>query len=119
MDFEKKRVAALKFLASTGIRPIHYAPLLFQFLWRVGIKVPPPHFADFTTNFVIRSLGCWAFLSLFLVGMIAWSGDLGNTAVLSMLLAFAAGIGLAMGFIMSIYYYYSARKHFIPPWPDF
>src|SRR5260370_24145369 len=57
MRFQQKLAAALELLASTGMRRSSYAPPLHRFLWRIGARVPPPHFLSFTANLV--SAGVW------------------------------------------------------------
>ena len=67
MSFEEKLAAALTLLESTGIRRRKYAPPLYRLLWRLGVKLPPPLFNRFATNFVF--MGTWFSIGL---GLLMW-----------------------------------------------
>jgi hypothetical protein len=115
MRFEQKLTAALGLLASTGIWRSNYAPPLHRLLWRIGARVPPPHFLSFTANFV--SAGVWfGVVWGLLMWFIVWShqGRSPNAAFVAALFA-----GLFFGLCMAAYYRYGARKHGIPLWRDF
>ena len=81
-------------------------------LWRVGLLLPPPHFASFGLNFLLFAAGfgvLWGVVMWFLV----WSrqGMSGGAA------AGSAGVaGALFGLIMAAYYRHGARKHNLPPW---
>jgi len=47
MSFDTQREQALAILARTGIWPSNYAPPALHLLWRLGLAIPPPHFARF------------------------------------------------------------------------
>jgi len=116
MHFEKKLAAALTLLASTGMWRSIYAPLLLRVLWRVGLRVPPPHFRGFATNFVLAtsSLGSAWVLAMWIV---VWSRQ-GVHLPWSAIRAAAASSGL-FGLLMAGYYGYGAQKHGIPRWSRF
>jgi hypothetical protein len=115
MTFEEKRTAALDNLASKGIRRQAYAPTLVKGLWRLGLKVPPPHFAGFFGTFAI-SAGVFGVAWGLVMWFAYWSSHGGEPLM-------AAGVsvvvGLLLGLVVASYYRYSARKHSIPRWDDF
>jgi len=115
MRFEQKLAAALTLLEATGIWRNSYAPPLWRFLWRVGVRVPPPHFVGSTANFLFTGSFFGIAWGLFM-WFTFWS-RLGTSP--------AFGVGLAIftgslfGLCMAGYYSYGARKHRIPLWRDF
>jgi len=115
MRFEQKLAAALALLASTGIWRSSYAPPICRLLWRVGVRVPPPHFIGFTPNFLFAG-------SYFGViwGLLMWFA-LWSRSGMSPGLAVGASVfaGLFFGLYMAGYYRYGAHKHGIPLWRDF
>jgi hypothetical protein len=50
MTFTTRLNIALALLARTGIRRIVYAPHTHRVLWRLGVKVRPPHFSRQAAN---------------------------------------------------------------------
>ena len=52
MNYPSKLSSALAMLATTGLSRSSYEPPLYRLLWRVGLLLPPPHFASFGFNFV-------------------------------------------------------------------
>lgn len=113
MRFEQKLTAALGLLKSTGIWRSNYAPPLHRLFWKLGARVPPPHFLSFTANFV--SAGVWFGVFWGLAMWLTGSSHHG----LSRLAAAALFAGLFFGLGMAAYYRYGARKHGIPMWRDF
>ena len=113
MRFEQKLSAALALLASTGIWSANYAPPLYRLFWKLGARVPPPHFLSFAANFVLA--GVWFGVFWGLAMWITGSSHHG----LSRLAAVALFAGLLFGLSMAAYYCYGARKHNIPLWKDF
>jgi Family of unknown function (DUF6404) len=115
MHFETKLTAALELLSSTGIWRSNYAPPLLRFLWRLGVKVPPPHFVSFAGNFaftgsyfgIIWGLAMW---------FVSWSHQ---GMPLERAFQTAIPADLIFGFLMASLYRHRARKHRIPLWRDF
>jgi Family of unknown function (DUF6404) len=113
MRFERKLSAALALLASTGIHSGNYAPPQHRLFWKLGVKVPPPHFLSFTANFVLAGVGFGVFW-----GLAMWLTGSSHHG-LSRLVAVALFVGLVFGLSAAAYYRYGARKHNIPLWRDF
>lgn len=115
MTFDEKLAAAKTLLASKGLWRASYAPTLVALLWRLGVNIPPPHFAGFLGIFVFSGCGfgvAWGLVMWF----VRWSshGVPASDAVL-----YAASVGLLFGLAMASYYRYAARKHAIPTWDAF
>ena len=113
--FDEKLAAAKKLLASKGLWRASYAPTLVAFLWRAGVRIPPPHFAGFFGVFLFSG-------AVFGVawGLIMWwlrwasHGTPATTAA-----ALSALVGALVGLAMAGYYRYSARHNAIPSWDSF
>jgi membrane associated rhomboid family serine protease len=115
MTFDEKLAAAKQLLASKGIPRAIYAPSVVALLWRLGVRIRPPHFVGFFGNFVFSGgvFGiAWGVFMWFLV----WSR---RGVPLSMAAGYAALVGLVGGFLAAGYYRYAARKYSIPAWRDF
>lgn len=68
MTFNEKLAAATTFLRSKGLRRPVYAPTFVALLWRLGVEVPPPHFAGFAGVFAFTGVafgGAWGTLMWF------------------------------------------------------
>jgi hypothetical protein len=115
MRFDEKLTAALRLLASTGILRGNYAPPLHRLLWKLGAKIPPPHFLSFTANFVWS--GIWFGVVWGLLMWFTWSRTHGISVERALTVSIFAG--LFFGLSMAAYYRYGARKHRIPLWKEF
>lgn len=115
MTFDEKVAAAKDYLAAKGISHVAYAPTLVKLLWRLGLKVPPPHFAGFFGTLLVSG----TFFGV-LWGVIMWfSGWSSHGMPLLYAIGISAGIGLAIGLCVAAYYRYAARKYSIPSWDEF
>jgi hypothetical protein len=112
MTYPHRLETALAHLAGTGIMKSNYAPPLFRILWRMGIFVRPPHFASFSSNFLLAGAWfgvVWGAIMWFFV----WPGA-GKPPVFAAITALVAGA--LFGLSMALYYRYGARKHQLPGW---
>ena len=115
MNTATKRSAALKLLATTGIRESNFAPPGVKLIWLLGVDCPPPHMARFSGTALVAGLyfaGAWGlFMSLFV-----WA-----QGTISVTEAFIASIaaGIFFGLSMASYYAIGRRKHNLPLWKDF
>lgn len=114
MNYPPKLTSALAMLAATGISRSNYEPPLYRLLWRVGLFLPPPHFASFGFNFVFNAVWfgvLWGAIMWLLVwSHLDWSGVGAAIA--------AIAVGLLFGLVMASYYRYIARKHKLPVWSE-
>jgi hypothetical protein len=120
MDEEAKREAALALLARTGMPRRSYAPPMYRHLWRLGINLPPIHFASFWTNLAV-------YASL-MVGVIMFSSLASDFTVLGhaksareieimVITALVVGSVTAAG--IAAYYAVKKRQLRLPDWKDF
>ena len=115
MKFEAKLSAALERLATTGIRRGNFSPPMHRLLWRLGVQIPPPHFASFTANFLLA--GVWFGLAW---GALMWFFRWESQSMpLANALGTAALAGILFGLSMAFYYRYGARKNALPSWKNF
>ena len=115
MTFDNKIAAAKDYLAAKGISHVAYAPTLVKLLWRLGLKVPPPHFAGFFGTFLVSGTFfgvLWGAIMWFFW----WSS---HGTALTYAIGISAGIGLAIGLCVAGYYRYAVRKYSIPSWDEF
>ena len=110
MDFNEKVTAASEILEAKGFRRRVYAPSFVAFLWRLGLKVPPPHYAGFLGTFAFAGVlfgAVWGTIMWFAV----WSR---HGVAPSSAAAYAAVFGAVAGLAVASYYRVSARRHAIP-----
>ena len=112
MSFEARCERALAIPAKTGIWQSNYAPPALHFLWKLGVQVPPPHFARFlpTTLWLGGTFGVvWGLAMWFFV----WSNQrmAPVAAVLTSLIS-----GALFGLLMAAYYAHGRRKYNLPDW---
>ena len=112
-DFNRKKEISLNLLRKTKINPRNYLPPMFPFLWRFGVKAPPPHFIGFLP------LVCIMGLPFGFCGLGFYMMDLGNkpfsvSAAVPLVLVVTLFFGGGIGF----YYRSSAWAHRLPSWKD-
>lgn len=112
MSFELKRSQALDALHKTGIWRSNYEPPLIRLLWRLGFKLPPPHFAPFFFVALLTGIffgACW--------GGIMWLVHWSHVGMGVLPAVKGSGIaGLAFGTSMALYYAYGRVKYKLPSW---
>jgi len=112
MKYPSKLDSALAMVAATGIWRSSYAPPLYRLFWRVGLFLPPPHFASFGFNFIFMTAWfgvVWGAIMWFSV----WSQYSGSGVVAAVVAVVA---GVLFGLAMAAYYRYGARKYKLPLW---
>ena len=112
MSFDLKRTQALEIMARTGVWRSSYEPPAFRTLWRMGIRIPPPHFIPFFPGALGMGLSfavSWGILMWLLV----WS----HTDFELQGVFIASGLaGLLFGVFMALYYAYGRYKYKLPKW---
>lgn len=113
-NFETKRAKAMALLHATGMRRSHYEPPLVSLLWRLGVPVPPPHFASF--------FGCMAFAGAafgVVWGQVMWFTTWSASGMdLHVALLVSTVSGLLFGLALAAIYAYGRRKHKLPAWEE-
>lgn len=110
--FEIRRRKAMAMLEKSGIRKSNYLPPATALLWKMGVKVPPPHFASFASTAAVNGL----YFGL-LWGAIMWlAGWSAQAFSLRAALLNAVFAGALFGVSMAAYYAYGRKKHLFPTW---
>ncbi|WP_395669026.1 DUF6404 family protein [Rhodoferax sp.] len=116
MSFDLKRTQALEIMARTGIWRSNYEPPAFRMLWRMGIRIPPPHFIPF---FPIAFGTGLTFAVLWGVpwGILMWLFVWSQTDFELQRVFIASGqAGLFFGVSTALYYAYGRYKYKLPNW---
>ena len=112
MDPVKQRETALRLLAETGMWRSNYAPPAARLMWRLGVNVPPPHFARFGSVALIS--GMYFAIAM---GLFAWLATSSHQySPPYHILVSACLAGLFFGLAMASYYAYGKRKYKLPSW---
>ena len=118
MEFERKRDAALAILAKSGIWESNYRPPLLRMLWRLGVHVPPSHFASLWTIALYQGVFfcfCFGLISYFLLPLI-YNPELPDTPYRFLFRCLATGAVYTV--LLLIYYAYVRWKHKLPKWSE-
>lgn len=113
-EYERKHDAAIKELEATEMWPSNYAPPIYHFYRKLGLKVRPPHY----DSFVKVLIGQGVFFGLFW-GIFMWFFEWRGTElpirgmVLSAVLA-----GVFFGCAMALFSAYGRRKWSLSAWED-
>jgi hypothetical protein len=115
MQFRAQLDRSLAMLSARGLAHRHAAPLLFRLLWKLGIRVRPPHFLGFFH--IVLVYGTW-FTCAWGVFMwvLVWSQqglDFRGVALRS------GGAGAAFGLMMAWFYTRERREFGLPAWESF
>jgi hypothetical protein len=113
--FETRLQRALAMLESKKLGRNTYAPPLFRLMWKMGLKLPPPHMAGFAINATLMGGFFGAFWGLFM-WLLMWSRQ-GMPLLVGVATALVAG--LLFGLTMAWYLRHQARRHGIPHWREF
>jgi hypothetical protein len=102
-------------LGQKGLWKSNFAPPLYRLLWRMGIRVPPPHFSSFMFLFVFSGLYA-VFFALPPVVVMWWllvPKPIGVLVISTILSGFVAGLCVAA------WYRYQARRYRLPLWKGY
>jgi hypothetical protein len=112
IEFEIKRTKALEILRATGMRKGNYKPPLWRLLWRLGVKVPPPHFIGFGA--MALAFGTYFAVA---VTLATWLVDwIRRGRIYLFPIVFTAIGAVIYGVGMSMYYDAGRKKHQLPNW---
>ncbi|MCH8552311.1 MAG: DUF6404 family protein [Natronospirillum sp.] len=111
-EFDRRRSAALKLLADSGMRPGNYNPPLMRLTQRMGIELRPPHFMPFHQAVLVFGIYFSVVWGL-LMWLLFWSSD-GMEPSTAASTALAAGF--LFGVLMACWYKFDRRRHKLPSW---
>jgi hypothetical protein len=115
MHFRAQLDRSLTMLSARGLARHHAAPPLFRLLWKLGVRVRPPHFLGFGHIALVYGTwftGVWGVLMWLLV----WSHqgvDFPGVALRS------GGAGAAFGLMMAWFYTRERKEFRLPAWESF
>jgi hypothetical protein len=112
-EFEIKKDKALRLLAATDIRRSVYMPVILRLLWRLGVRVPPPHFV----GFLVLALVSGAYFAV-VYRLVIWFVDciIRGRAQSIYPWVFTAIAAVIYGAFVSTYYDYGRRKYQLSSW---
>lgn len=110
--FEQKKSRAFAIMARKGMWRSLYAPPCHVFLWSLGLRVAPPPFAPFLTNFLSFTGVYTPFWGL-VMWIVYWK-ELDTSPSTAAALALAAGIAFGLG-TAALELWRSKANH-LPPW---
>ncbi|MBT4290176.1 MAG: hypothetical protein HOD92_22860 [Deltaproteobacteria bacterium] len=112
MLFEEKLKIAFQELKDSGMRESSYKPLIFRYLWIFGLKVRPPHYRSFVSNFISTAVG-FAFVWAILLWLVIWRGD---SHPIEQVIISSLRTGGLVGLLWSGLYKYGFYKHKLTKW---
>jgi len=110
-QFEKIALAVEE-LRQRRLRKSTASPLLYRFLWRLGVAIPPPLFQSFLGAAVVHGLWIGVPIGAFLA---CWDRRLAPVGATYYGTIAGAGYGL----LMATYLRWQARRLGLPSWADF
>lgn len=115
MHFRAQLDRSLALLSERGLARRHAAPLPFRLLWKLGVRIRPPHFLGFAH--IALGYGAW-FACVWGVFMwvLVWSQQ--GYGILGVAFR-AAGAGAAFGLMMAWFYTRERREFSLPAWESF
>ena len=111
-EFEAKRSAAVRLLQQTPIKAANFLPPMVLLMWRLGIQVPPPHFASFGLNALWSGTFFGVIWGTFM-WLFQWRQEPFFVVIGAPVLA-----GILFGLIWALYYAHAHKKYKLPNWKD-
>lgn len=107
MNHQEKLMIMFRDLGERGVKRGAMEPWLYRALWKVGVPITPPHFANFATNVLL--MGAWFAGFMLFVWQLLF-----RHRGLSFSRAFAAALwsGLLLGVTWGVYYRWQARASY-------
>ncbi len=115
MDFNDKIVKMEQELHEKGIKKSTFAPIGYRMMWSLGIKITPPLFTSFISNFLFTGIQFGFFWGI-LMYFFQWRNL--ERSFLSMFVTSLAA-GILFGLFISFYYRYLRKKYNLPEWDDY
>jgi hypothetical protein len=115
MHFRAQLDRSLAMLSARGLARRHAAPLLFRLLWKLGVRVRPPHFLGFAHIALVY--GTWFACAWgLLMWLLVWSQQGSGIAAVALR---AGGAGAAFGLMVAWFYTRERREFALPAWESF
>jgi len=115
MDHQAKVAHLVEDFKQRGIGQYTTAPPFYRLLWRMGIEVPPPHFASFGSIALMMGLYFGVAWGLFM-WFVIWR-DENMPIVIAVITSVLAGV--LFGVAMAAFFRWRARKLALPRWEDY
>jgi hypothetical protein len=115
MHFRAQLDRSLAMLSERGLSRRFTEPLLFRLLWKLGVRVRPPHFLGFAHIAGVYGSGFACAWGVFM-WLLVWSPqevDFPGVALRS------AGAGAAVGLTIAWFYTRERREFGLPAWESF
>ena len=113
MTHDEKVARLLQDLGQRGIGRYTIAPPMYRLLWRLGIKLKPPHFASFWSLAAITGVGYGVLLALMMLALL-W-----RSTPVSGVIGTAALAAILFGLFMAAYYRTRAHQLGLARWEDY
>lgn len=113
MNHDEKVARFLDEMRRRGVNLSTAAPPAWRTAWRLGLRLPPPHFMEFVPLFLVTGTVFGAFWGL-AMWFLVWR-TMGS--IFSATAALTAGV--LFGFFMASYYRHSAVRLGLPPWEEY
>jgi len=106
---------ALQAMADANVPAGMRAPPLHRLLWRMGLRVPPPLLASFSTNLLLMG-GLFGLLWSVLWQALMWLLFELGPFPLAITVGSAVMAGLVFGVMMALLMRYQRRRYQLPAW---
>ncbi|MEK0266565.1 DUF6404 family protein [Stenotrophomonas rhizophila] len=106
---------ALQAMADANVPAGMRAPPLHRLLWRMGLRVPPPLLASFSTNLLLMG-GLFGLLWSVLWQALMWLLFELGPFPLAITVGSAVMAGLLFGVMMALLMRYQRRRYQLPAW---
>jgi hypothetical protein len=113
--FEARRANAVRLLAEKGVPRWKAVPAFYRFVWSLDIRLRPPHFASWETNFALFGITPGGLLAV--VSWLAMTAVGREMALLQSVVA-GAVVAVVNGFSAAARHKREAEDHALPRWDE-
>ena len=113
--FEARRAQAVRLLAEKGVPRWRVVPAFYRFVWSLGIRLRPPHFASWEANFALFGV-----IPGGLLAVVSWVTMTAVGREMALVQSLAAGTVVAVmnGFSAAARHKREAEDHALPRWDE-
>jgi hypothetical protein len=112
MHFRVQLDRSLAVLSARGLSRQHAEPLLFRMLWKLGVRVRPPHFLGFAHIAIVYGVWFACAWGVFMWMLVWCQQGIGIAGVALR----AIGAGACFGLLMAWFYARERREFALPAW---